>query len=117
MPMKKIRTTKRAKAKKNVATPKPLAVEAAPLAAAEVLARARQTILQAVPAIVTALADGAKQGNHLPAKFLFEFAGLSAAEDGDLAHGQSLAEVLLAALPHAAAPDTPGAQLPATPTG
>lgn len=70
----------------------------APMTAGEVLGRARQAILQAVPEIVTALADGAKGGNHLQAKFLFEFAGLSAAEGSDAAAGQSLAEVLLAAL-------------------
>ncbi len=53
------------------------------------------TIRAAAPAIVEALIEEAKHGNCTPAKFLFEFAGLSCAASADVAAEESLAALLL----------------------
>jgi len=56
----------------------------------------RQQILDAAQPIVTAIIKGAKSGNYLQAKFLFDFAGLSGATAE--APPPSLAETLLGLL-------------------
>ena len=54
-----------------------------------------QTIRGAAPDIVHALIEQAKAGNCTPAKFLFDFAGLSSAAAPEVAAEESLAARLL----------------------
>jgi hypothetical protein len=57
---------------------------------------ALQAIREDKDQIVEAMLAEARQGSYLHAKFLFEFAGISSADDeGNAAHQQSLAELLL----------------------
>jgi hypothetical protein len=56
-------------------------------------------VLQAVPGIIRGLIGKATEGNHLPAKFIFDFAGLTdtpaAAEADAIGREISLAELFL----------------------
>lgn len=73
------------------------------------LAAARQQIVDATESIITAIIEGARSGNYLQAKFLFDFAGLSGAA-GDPLPPPSLAETLLRLLqaPPESAAKNPG---------
>lgn len=61
---------------------------------ARLLEDARQKIVDASQEIISTIIDGAKSGNYLQAKFLFDFAGLSGVP-GEAAPPPSLAETLL----------------------
>jgi hypothetical protein len=50
-----------------------------PLTREEAVRQAVATVIAATPAIARAITEQAKQGNYLPAKFLFDFAGISGA--------------------------------------
>jgi hypothetical protein len=68
-----------------------------PLSREEAVRQAVETVIQAAPAIARAVTEQAKQGNYLPAKFLFDFVGITgmpAAPSED----QSLATLLLSRL-------------------
>lgn len=65
-------------------------------AADDVVSAARSQIVASAGEIIAALIAAAKQGNHLQARFLFDFAGLSGAT-GE-APPPSLAETLLGLL-------------------
>ncbi len=60
----------------------------------KVLSAAREAIVSATPSIVGALIEGAKGGNAQQAKFLFEFAELSAAPEPGGGDGLTLARLL-----------------------
>ena len=62
-----------------------------------------QTIRNAAPAIVNGLIDQATHGNTAPAKFLFDFAGLSSASAADPQQDDCLAALLLKELARASA--------------
>jgi hypothetical protein len=87
--------------KKTVAKSKTAArAKAAPeLDARLIRERAVRSILEAAPAIIQGLIEKSIEGNHLPAKFVFDFAGLTGAPDdaeaAALAREMSLAELLL----------------------
>jgi hypothetical protein len=89
---------------------------AAPKTAAPDVRRIREqaaiAVLRAVPEIIQGLIDKAAEGNHLPAKFIFDFAGLTdapaAAEADAMAREVSLAELFLRKLQGSAgAPPSP----------
>jgi hypothetical protein len=63
-----------------------------------------QTIRNAAPAIVNGLIDQATHGNTAPAKFLFDFAGLSSASAADPQQEDCLAALLLKELARASSP-------------
>ncbi len=86
----------KARPSRATATPK-----ATPATARKLGATLGQTIRGAAPDIVDALIEQAKAGNCTPAKFLFEFAGLSSAAVADPAAEQSLAALLLQELARA----------------
>lgn len=93
----------RAKRTRAAATPK-----ASPATAPDLGATLGQTIRGAAPDIVNALIEQAKAGNCTPAKFLFDFAGLSSAAAPDPAAEESLAARLLRELE--ARKSAPGAE-------
>ncbi len=66
-----------------------------PATARDLGAELGKAIRGAAPDIVQALIEQAKAGNCTPAKFLFDFAGLSSASAADAAAEESLAALLL----------------------
>lgn len=64
-------------------------------------------ILKAVPKITRALIKQAEEGNHLPAKFLFDFSGIAEPADGSAENEESLAAILIRALREAPADESP----------
>jgi len=82
-----------------------------PATARDLGAELGKAIRGAAPDIVNALIEQAKAGNCTPAKFLFDFAGLSSAGSADAAAEESLAALLLKEL--ARKPDA-GAPAPGT---
>ncbi len=68
-----------------------------PLSREEAVRQAVETVIQAAPDIARAVTAQAKQGNYLPAKFLFDFIGITGAPAAP-AEDQSLASLLLTRL-------------------
>ena len=66
-----------------------------PATARDLGAELGTAIRGAAPDIVQALIEQAKAGNCTPAKFLFDFAGLSSAASGEAAAEECLAALLL----------------------
>lgn len=79
------------------------------------LREARQSVHDALPDIVSSIVEGARTGNYLQARFLFDFAGI---ESGSTPPPPpSLAETLLQALAPAVDKNPPAVEDSATAEG